>query len=156
MRRILIRLVAGCVAIPLCFVLASLSSSEVVQTVFVILALFLGLPFLIVTAVDLMVELKADPRRGLVRRLAIAALSVPVGLLGLTSVLFGAVILLWLAYNLFVERQPQFGHWSPLQPLGIAPALIAFGVLCLRRALATRLEEPVAFETDDFDPELEL
>ena len=153
MPRALRKLGAGIGAILLCFALASLSSNETVQSVFAILALLVGLPVVIVSGVDLMVELKSDPRRGLARRLAIVALSLPVGLLGLASLSFGVAILVWLAYNLLVERQPQFRHWNPLQPLGIAPALMLFGVLCLRRALARRLDELVVLEVDGRDPQ---
>ena len=51
---------------------------------------------------------------------------------GLLASLIGAAIIVWICYNEFIERLPQYTgtHWW--EPFGIAPAMIGIGVYWLR------------------------
>jgi hypothetical protein len=51
---------------------------------------------------------------------------------GLLAVLMGAAIILWVLYNEFIHRLPQYTgtHWW--HPLGIGPVLIGTGIYWLR------------------------
>ena len=124
---------------------------EIVPTACGILSIFVGLPLLVVTSMDLLVESKTDPRRTTARRALMIVLSVPAGLFGLTSIVFGLAIVAWVLYNLLIERQPQFHGWSWWQGFGIGPALVGFGWMTVVRALSARLEPRVAAETAPVD-----
>lgn len=63
--------------------------------------------------------------RPAVRMLGIL-MGVPQALFGLGCFLAGAVIVLWVLYNVFVERQPGFP--SLVLGLGVGPSLITFGL----------------------------
>jgi len=76
-----------------------------------------------------------NERPRLAQRLALVPARLVVGLLGAAGVLIGVGIAVWVGYNVFVERQPEFrGDPFSLQPLGIAPLLVIVGVSFLRSA----------------------
>ena len=51
---------------------------------------------------------------------------------GLVAVTMGSALILWVLYNEFIHRFPQYTgtHWW--EPFGIGPAMIATGVYWLR------------------------
>ena len=51
---------------------------------------------------------------------------------GSLAVLIGVGIIVWVCYNEFVERQPEYPGTSWWQPFGVAPAMIGVGVYWLR------------------------
>ncbi len=62
-------------------------------------------------------------------------------ILGGTSVVVGTVCLVWVFYNRFIERLPEFKDSSLLPSLGIGPLLIATGYAWLRNIKSTDLHE---------------
>jgi hypothetical protein len=53
-------------------------------------------------------------------------------LLGVIALLMGSAILLWVGYNLFIERQPESKDMNPLPAIGFSVVLIVVGVLWVR------------------------
>ena len=53
-------------------------------------------------------------------------MGVPQALFGLLCAFSGMAIVVWVLYNTFVERQPQYT--GGFMALGIGPALILFGL----------------------------
>ena len=63
-------------------------------------------------------------------------LRAPIALFGAVSILIGSSIILWVLYNIFVERQSEYtGPSTILGGFGIGPSLIFFGVYMLRLAI---------------------
>ena len=54
-------------------------------------------------------------------------------LFGSLAVIIGVAIILWVCYNLFIERQPEFTGSSLLPSFGIGAAMVAVSVYWLRR-----------------------
>ena len=61
-------------------------------------------------------------------------------ILGAICLLTGIAVLAWLAYNLFVQRQPQFTGLQSFGQLVLPVLLIIFGYRWLRRPLGKTLE----------------
>ncbi|MCD9097111.1 hypothetical protein LU699_15125 [Luteimonas fraxinea] len=74
---------------------------------------------------DVGAELRAaeDPSPAL--RILGILLGVPQALLGFTCLIAGTAVVLWVLYNLVVERQPGFP--SLILGFGVGPSLITFG-----------------------------
>lgn len=53
-------------------------------------------------------------------------MGVPQALLGLACLFTGTVIILWVLYNVFIERQPEFP--SIVLGFGVGPGLVTFGL----------------------------
>jgi hypothetical protein len=91
---------------------------------------FVAIPITILTYIDLVHDRSSMLDR---RPLIGAMVRGPVRLLGLASFALGAAICIWVPYNLFVRRLPQF-RWNALEGLGLGPAMLAFGWWWLRGA----------------------
>lgn len=59
-------------------------------------------------------------------------------LFGVILVLIGATLLVWIAYNLFVEMQPEAEGLSPVGPAVFASLLVALGIGRMRKAVSPR------------------
>ena len=59
---------------------------------------------------------------------------VPVLLFGGLAVLSGVAVLVWITYNLLIERQPQF-RWTSLEGISAMAAVIMFGTHLIRASL---------------------
>jgi hypothetical protein len=57
---------------------------------------------------------------------------------GLLLVLLGSGLLLWIAYNLFVEMQPQAEVRNPVAPMLFAVVLVVIGIGKLRQLISAR------------------
>jgi hypothetical protein len=96
--------------------------------------MLVSLPVAILTAVDWFRSPVA--RRG-IGKVVHATLRVPILLLGFTAVTFGFVVLAWIVYNLFWERQPEVTSG----PLGLAGGVVMYlmmigvGLKLIRTAL---------------------
>lgn len=88
-------------------------------------------PILVLSIIDALGFLKSSPEETVFGRLLAVVLSIPAFLLGLGTFAIGASIILWVLYNIFVERQPEytgpgillgvasFGMGGPIAALGI-------------------------------------
>ena len=56
---------------------------------------------------------------------------------GILALLIGSAIIVWICYNQFIHRLPQYHGFHWWEPLGIAPAMLGVGVYWLR-GLRTR------------------
>lgn len=85
-------------------------------------------------------ELRSLDHPSRAQRIAGIVMGVPQALLGLTCFVWGAGIVLWVLYNVFVERQPGFP--SLVLGLGVGPGLIAFGLGWLIHAFRRTPQPP--------------
>jgi hypothetical protein len=60
---------------------------------------------------------------------------------GMLALCIGTAIVLWVCYNLFIERQPEFSGNSVLPSFGIGPVMIAVGVYWLRSLRRSRQKD---------------
>ena|SRR5436309_49833 len=104
-----------------------------VAVVVAIASLFLGLPITILLYRDGIRAVQAGDGRATITT---TVLSLPVRILGGTSFIAGVAILLWLAYNIFIERQPQFTGPQTIGQIILPIVLILFGYRWMRRPLA--------------------
>jgi hypothetical protein len=105
---------------------------EVVAATAGIVSILLGLPICILLYRDgLRAKRTAQPSGGAVS----TVLELPVRILGGLCLLAGLAILAWLAYNLLVERQPEFTGIRFVGQLIIPFLLILFGYRWLRHPL---------------------
>ena len=107
-----------------------------------IAALFLGLPaslLLYRDAVRTLARHRADPSN---RRFG--ALALPIRLLGIISVIIGAVIVAWVSYNLLIARQPEFTGVRSLAQLAVPILLIVFGWRWMKNPLASDEDDEAA------------
>jgi hypothetical protein len=52
--------------------------------------------------------------------------------LGIIALIMGAAILLWVGYNLFIERQPQAEGMNPLPGVIVSLAFLFVGIAWVR------------------------
>jgi hypothetical protein len=110
---------------------------EGVATTAGILSILIGLPICILLYRDgLRTRKTAQPSSEVVS----TVLELPMRILGAICLFTGVAILAWLAYNLFVQRQPQFTGVQTLGQLILPFLLIIFGYRWLRRPLGRTLE----------------
>lgn len=57
-------------------------------------------------------------------------------LLSILALLIGSSITVWVLYNEFVQRQPEFQRPAGAGFFGVGPIMVAFGVIWGRQALA--------------------
>ena len=115
------------------FAVAFWLPGEELATTVAILSLFLGLPVCILLYRD---GLRARQEAGPSNRVATAVLGMPIRILGAICLVTGLAVLGWLAYNLLIERQPEFtGVWSWQQVL-VPVLLVVYGYRWARRPLA--------------------
>src|SRR2546421_13089116 len=104
-----------------------------VAVVVAIASIFLGLPITILLYRDGLRDLQARDDRATITT---TVLSLPVRILGGTSFIAGVAILLWLAYNIFIDREPQFTGVQTIGQIILPSVLILFGYRLMRRPLA--------------------
>lgn len=90
----------------------------------------LGIPIGLVLSIlywfDVADELRSAQNPSRAVRLASVLMGVPQALFGLSCAAVGLTIVVWVLYNTFVERQPQYT--GGFLTLGIGPVLVLFGV----------------------------
>jgi hypothetical protein len=90
------------------------------------------LPILALTGKDALVYLSENSKENQYLSIGVKVIAgVPVIIFGALSLIIGISIIIWVIFNLFVERLPEFtgGMFSGL---GIGPALIYFGISSLK------------------------
>jgi len=100
-------------------------------TVFAILSVFVALPLCILLYRDALRKARDTNDAGAV---VLAALSFPLRLLGVASVIIGIGTLSWMMYNLIVERQPEFRPGSTKQVLALV-VFVVYGCRWMLRPL---------------------
>lgn len=113
--------------------LACLVDQDAVSPILAILAILVGVPMIIVSYLDYVRSRRARELAAGSSRVVTRVLSTPVVLLGVVSLAFGLAMVVWVLYNLLIERQPQFSQATFLPTLGVGPVLIVFGIQCMRR-----------------------
>ena len=98
-----------------------------------IAAILLGLPISILLYRDGLRAAHADSDASPVRT---GVLALPLRILGLIAVIAGVGTLAWLAYNILIERQPQFTGVQNVEQLLLPFTLIGFGYRWMRRPLS--------------------
>lgn len=127
MKRTSIKLVCAIIALPLSMFLTGLSGSGYFMTGVVV-----ALPLSILYWIDLGQEIRNTQSSSTSLRILGILMGVPQALFGLLCVLIGLTIIVWVLYNSFVERQPQFT--GSFLSFGIGPMLCLFGTAWLFRA----------------------
>ena len=83
----------------------------------------------ILYCIDYAAELKLLEEKSKYQRFISKVLLFPVAIFGLISLSIGLLIAVWVLYNTFIERQPQYT--GGFLTFGIAPVLIIFGLASL-------------------------
>jgi hypothetical protein len=99
-------------------------------TIIGILLILIWLPLMILGVFDRIDKIEWGKNRSTLSAMTRILLATPKALLGLVSILFGVAMIVWVFYNVFVERQPSYtGPDSvySLSPFGIGPTLIFVG-----------------------------
>jgi protein-S-isoprenylcysteine O-methyltransferase Ste14 len=112
----------------------SLTNSDGWLTLWFILFIFVGLPVLILAWIDLGRTLREIEEPSLVTTILGVVFGVPQALFGIAAIICGLAIVVWVLYNSFVERQPEYS--GGLLTFGLGPALTAFGWFWLRQAFS--------------------
>ena len=97
-------------------------------------SVFVGIPLAIILYVDYVRAIQSEPELkpdGMAGVLLVA----PVVIFGVTSIFVGLSIVVWVAYNAFVERLPEYTGPVLFGGFGIGPMLAGFGWSLLRSAL---------------------
>jgi ABC-type phosphate transport system permease subunit len=90
------------------------------------------LPLLVLTSKDALDNIKESKNSHVaVKIIVYVCASLPALVFGLFGVVIGVSIILWVLYNVFVDRQPEFIVTAIFGGFGIGPALIGFGIYCL-------------------------
>lgn len=111
-----------------------------------------ALPLAILYTFELGTELRRHPGR--MARVAGWILGIPQTLFAITAISIGVAIVVWVLYNLLVERQAEFRGGS----IGLVIGLILVGAGCLSRLLRkprvpTRADKGFRFRSDLFSVE---
>lgn len=126
-----IKLACAIVAIPLSMFLTGLSGSGYFMTGVVV-----ALPLSILYWLDLVQEIRSRDSNSTSLHILGVLMGIPQALFGLLCVLAGLSIIVWVLYNTFVERQPEYS--GSLLSFGLGPVLCLFGMSWLVSAFPAR------------------
>ncbi|HEX6861680.1 MAG TPA: hypothetical protein VF414_02635 [Thermoanaerobaculia bacterium] len=143
--RVLRRLVCLVLVLAAALLVAAFGEIEALSVAVFGGVLLLGLPLALLLYLDWVAALRARRRRRVGARLLVGIASLPAFSFGLIAFVTGLTLIVWVLYNVLVERQPQF-RWSPWQGFGIGPPLVVAGWIWMRRALG---HEESSFEEDE-------
>ena len=90
------------------------------------LGFLIGLILSILYCFDFASELRATESPTKFQKFMLVLLSIPQAIFGLLALLIGLAIAVWVIYNTFVQRQPEYS--GGFLTFGIAPALLLFGM----------------------------
>lgn len=116
-------------------VVFALVRDDTVRVVVLLVWMMLVIPVCILHAVDFCEQEQKRSEARLLQTL----LRVPVGLFGAVSLLLGLAMAVWIGYNLFIHREPEFtGPFGVVdvlaRGLGLAGLLLGFGASLVRLA----------------------
>jgi uncharacterized membrane protein YfcA len=103
---------------------------ELPVTIVGILLILIWFPLLILGVFDRIDKIEWVENKSTPSTMMRILLATPKALLGLVSILFGVSIVVWVFYNVFIERQPLYTGPDlvySLSSFGIGPALIFMG-----------------------------
>jgi hypothetical protein len=96
------------------------------------LGFLVGLILSILYCIDYAEEVRSIANKTKSQKLILMMLTVPQVFFGVTAFIIGFSIVLWVLYNTFIVRMPQYP--SGFVTFGIAPSLILFGIGLIRSA----------------------
>ena len=120
MRKTALKLGISLAAMPLSIVLLGLTHNT-----FFFLSFLAGLLFSVLYWLDLAGQIRDQPNPSRAGRTLAVLMAVPQALFGLLCAFTGLAVVLWVLYNTFVDRQPQYT--GGFMALGIGPMLFVFG-----------------------------
>ena len=132
MKRSIIKLLSSIVLIIVLGAVISNTDNESWLTAWFILLIFVGLPILILSWIDLGHKLREIEKPSFVVRVLGVLFGIPQALLGLVSFGIGVSIIGWVLYNTFIETLPQYR--GGFLTFGVASALVLFGIYWLQAA----------------------
>ena len=132
MKRSVIKLLSSIALLVVLGAAISNTDNEGWLTAWFILFIFIGLPILILSWVDLGHNLREIDKPSFVIKVLGVLFGVPQALFGLISFGVGVSIIGWVLYNTFIETLPQYS--GGFLTFGVAPALVLFGIYWLRAA----------------------
>lgn len=127
MRWTALKLGVSVAVMPLSILLLGLTHHDIF-----FLTLLASLPFVILYWFDLGRQLRNAANPSPMVRILGVIMGVPQAFFGLVCAGIGAAIVIWVLYNTFVQRQPEFT--GGLLSLGMGPALFLFGLAWLLSA----------------------
>lgn len=122
-------------AMPLSLLLIGLTHNG-----FFFLFFLLSLPLAVLYWIDLGREIRNTQKPSPLGRVLGVLMGVPQALFGLLCIAAGSVIVGWVLYNTFVERQPEYT--GGFLTLGIGPVLVLFGLGWLLGAFRSEPQSP--------------
>lgn len=128
------RLLVTIAALGVAIAVAAFAEHDGLGAVVAISTVFIGLPVIVASTIDLVTDLRDGRLAGRSWRFCAHLAAVPVGLFGLASILIGLGIIAWVVYNLF-DPQPEYTGAALLPSFGLAPLFLLFGFHTLRVAL---------------------
>jgi hypothetical protein len=120
MRPTAIKLLVCLAAVPLAVVLTWLTGSG-----YFLMMWLIAFPLLVLYLMDYSRELRSAPNPSWTVRVLALLMSVPQALFGLLTLTFGVAMILWVLYNSFIERQPEYS--GGFLTFGIGPICILVG-----------------------------
>jgi len=121
MRPTVIKLLACLVAVPTSILLARFTGSG-----YSWLLLILAVPLIFLYLMDYSRELRRAPNPSGIVRVFALLMSLPEAIFGLLTIAFGVAMILWVLYNSFIKRLPEYS--GGFLTFGIGPTSIVVGV----------------------------
>ena len=113
-------------------VFAFVLNHDFFSAVILIVWLVLLIPLDIVTVID---RYRTTDKDNILTKQGLLLTKVLILCLGLCSIIIGASIIVWVLYNIFIERLPEYsGPRTICGGFGIGPSLCAYGMYLLRLA----------------------
>lgn len=109
--------------------------------VFLILLIFISIPLALLYCIDIAKEIQKTHHARQGFSLIVTLARLPQICLGLSSIFIGVAITLWILYNLFIERRPEYsaGFFRSIFGLvSVGPAFVIVGLYWLRGKNHTR------------------
>ena len=128
-RKALMKWAASATFLAIVVLLCTVVNNESVLIILGLVFFMLALPALILVTMELGRVLREADGVPMALRVLGFVISMPQALFGFLTAAIGVAIILWVAYNYLVERQPQFASG-----LMIGPALAAVGYWWMRNA----------------------
>ena len=117
----------------------SITDQEGWLSAWLILFIFVGIPVLILSWIDLGRSLRSIKKPTIFINILSIIFGVPQALFGMISIIIGVSLVIWVLYNTFIETQPEYT--GGILTFGVAPGLILFGVYWLRVAFTREERE---------------
>ena len=117
-----------------------LTTDEGWLTAWFLLATFVALPIFILSWVELGSALRNHPSSSRILFTVGFLFGLPQAFFGLFSLVSGVAIIVWVLYNSFIARVPQYS--GGFLTFGIGPVLVLFGTHWLRQAFTRQPPPP--------------